>query len=328
MCRCGGLRQPDAHWKPTTATAAAQALALGVPLLLAWVSGCAGADPSIGLEADFRASGGQYVTGDLALARPGEATGPEVHTINSNNSRLYPGVQNKAISGTVDEHGATVAIGLAGDKGYWIVPVAGEDQMSPPDLAFSTRGSFAPTLLAGSHTLIFRAVAPDGTVGPPKTQTLTLASAPADGAFVISLEWDGPADLDLHVMAPATGGPGMTEIWTKKRNSLGTRSVAEGPFPAETIAAAGTLDFDSNSSCVNDGRDNENVIWTQSPPAGHYTARVDAASLCGAAATRWRLTVAVHGSLVAEVFGELGDSATAPAHVAGAGLTVWENDVL
>lgn len=293
------------------------------------LSGCGGADPSLGLDANFRAAGAQFVEGALAIEEgTAGAPGPEVHSVNSNNNRLYPGVQNKSISGSVDQHGAAVAIGLEGDRGHWIVPVLGEDQMSPPDLTFSARGSFSPALPAGTHQLVFRAVGVDGVMGPSKTQALVLAPAGSDAAFLIGLEWDGPADLDLHVVAPATGGSGTTEIWSKKRNSLANRSVAEGPFTAAELAAAGVLDFDSNSGCVNDGRDSENVLWTEAPPAGHYIARVDAASLCGAAIVRWRLTVFFRGVLQAEIFGQLGEAATATPHVAGAGLTVWENQVL
>lgn len=303
-----------------------RALVVAAAVAAFGAEGCGGANPSAGLEAYFRAMNAQFVAG--ALLADDNAVGPEVHTINSNNNRLYPGVQNKAISGTVDEHGAAVAIGLADDSGYWIVPVSGEDQMSPPDLAFSTRGSFSPAMPAGPHSLIFRAVGLDGTIGPSKTQALTLAATPVTGAMVISLEWDGPADLDLHVVAPVAGGTGTVEIWSKKRNSLAPRAVTQGPYTAAEIAAAGVLDFDSNSGCVNDGRDNENVSWVQRPPPGHYLARVDAPSLCGAATVRWRLTVSFEGDAVAEVFGQLGDAATAADHVAGAGLTVWESDVL
>lgn len=310
---------------PSRSLAAAARRSVGPALLLSAV-GCGGANPSLGLEANLRVAGAQFVSGALTLDEG--AAGPAVHTIDSANNRLYPGVQNKTISGTVDQHGAAVVMGLAEDVGHWIVPVSGEDQMSPPDLTFSARGSFSPTLSPGPHDLIFRAVGLDGAVGPSKIETLTLVPTPVDGSLVISLEWDGPADLDLHVVAPATGGPGNVEVWSKKRNSLAARSVADGPYTSAEIAAAGTLDFDSNSGCVFDGRDNENVSWTQQPPSGHYLARVDASSLCGAAAARWWLTVSYQGAVQARAFGQLGDVATWNSHAAGAGLTVWENDIL
>lgn len=296
-------------------------LARGVVAVCALAAGlgCEGASPSNGLGAYFRASGAQFVEGAIVLDP--NATGPEVHTIGSNNNRLYPGVQNKAVSGTVDNHGAAVVIGLAGDSGHWILPVGGEDTANPPDLTFATRGSFSPTLQAGAYQLVYRAVDQNGVMGPSSIQPLTLAATPVEGMFVISLEWDGPADLDLHVVAPATGGTGTVEIWSKKRNSLAAR--VQGVFTPEEIAAAGILDFDSNTGCVYDGRDNENVIWTQYPPAGHYIVRVDASSLCGAPTVRWRATASLQGTLL-ESFGQLGDVATTIPHVAGAGLTVLD----
>lgn len=291
--------------------------------------GCGGANPSLAVDSLFRATGAQFVSGELAP--DDQAAGPQVHTIASANNRLYPGVQNKAIAGSVESTATAVAVGLGGDDGYWIIPTGIVDLNSPPDLTFSTRGSFSPTLPAGNYNLVFRAVDAQGQLGPAKIQSLTLAAAPVDGFFVISLLWGGPADLDLHVIAPATGGPGTEEIWTKKRNSLSSkRTLADGPFTPEEIAAAGVLDFDSNAGCALDGRNNENVVWMQRPPAGHYIVRVDAASLCGASSVVWGLQAYFDDMTkpVFEISGQFGETATAVPHVAGAGLTVWEQDVL
>jgi hypothetical protein len=295
---------------------------------------CGGANPDIGLGAHFRASGAQFVEGELVNDQ--NADGPRVHSIASNNNHIYPGIQNKSVSGTVDNHGAAVAIGLAGDSGYWIVPVGGEDQMSPPDLSFSTRASFSPTLPAGTpdapvaYTLIFRAVDTNGVMGPSSTQTLTLAAAPLAGAVVISLTWDNQADLDLHVVAPATaplsGGPQTVEVWSKRRTTLATHGPADEPLTPENIAAAGILDFDSNSGCVYDGGDEESVVWAEQPPDGEYIVRVDASSLCGAPAARWHVRVFYGGQPVAgnEAYGQMGDLDTIGPHVAGAGLKVLD----
>jgi hypothetical protein len=308
------------------ASAGRNSVGAAAALMLGGVAACGGANPSTGLGAYFRATGAQFIEGGLTADM--DAAGPKVHTIASNNNRLYPGVQNKAMGGTVENHASAVAIGLVGDIGTWIVPVGSEDQVSPPDLTFSTRGSFSPAMPPGTYDLLYRGVDLDGVMGPSSTQTLTLEATPAQGAFVISLEWDGPADLDLHVVAPATGGPGMVEVWTKKRNSLAPRSFAEGPFTPQEIAAAGVLDFDSNSGCIYDGRNLESVLWTEAPPPGHYIVRVDASSMCGASAARWRAIAVFNGTQVREVFGQMGDADTTTPHVAGAGLTVLEFDVM
>jgi hypothetical protein len=317
---------PAARAARGRATGIVVVLSMGAAAILG--GGCGGADPDTGLGAYFRVNGGQFVAGALDSTVNPNPPGPAVHSISSNTSRLYPGVQNKSVSGTVDEHANAVAIGIAGDSGYWIVPVAGEDQNSPPDLTFSARGSFSPTLPAGPVTLVFRAADVHGVMGPPSTETLTLVAAPVDGAFVISLSWDSQADLDLHVVAPATGGPGSVEVWSKRRTTLATRGPADPPFTADELAAAGTLDFDSNSGCVFDGRNNENVVWTQPPPSGDYTVRVDAVSMCGAVAARWHMTAVLNGTLQAEAFGQMGDIDTTRPHVAGAGLTVLATHVL
>jgi len=134
--------------------------------------------------------------------------------------------------------------------------------------------------------------------------------------------------LDLHVVAPATASllpeGETTEIWSKKRNTLAPRTPADAPYTDEEIAAQGTLDFDSNSGCAYDGRNNENVIWALPPPAGHYIVRVDAASLCGASTARWHVAAYYQGEKVAEAFGQMTDIDTTRPHVAGAGLTVLD----
>jgi len=307
-------------------------------LAAAAAAGCGGASPDLGYRALFRVTGAQYVPGAL-IEDPG-AAGPQVHSIGSANNRIFPGVQNKAISGTVEGTGATVLVGMVGDAGHWIVPVDAQDQMTPGDLTFSARASFSALTPAGPVALVFRAVDLQGVVGPSKTTQLTMASAPVDGAFVISLAWDNQADLDLHVVAPASatpapadpaqpGPPEMVEIWSKRRNSLSVkRTPADGPLTPDDIASAGQLDFDSNSQCANDGVDHEDVVWTAQPPNGHYLARVDAFSLCGATAARWHLTVSYQGSLAYEAFGQMGDTDSALPHGVGSGLTVFQNDVL
>src|SRR5581483_1862246 len=106
-----------------------------------------------------------------------------------------------------------------------------------------------------------------------------------NGAMVVRLAWGANgasnADLDLHVVVPDTSKPGKTiEVWAKNPSSLPKRSVAEGPYSDEELAAGGQLDIDSNGGCAIDGRDLEHVVWGAAPPSGHYIARVDAVSMC------------------------------------------------
>jgi uncharacterized protein YfaP (DUF2135 family) len=93
----------------------------------------------------------------------------------------------------------------------------------------------------------------NGDVGSSQTVTLNTREV-STGNVQVSLSWDTPTDLDLHVVDP-TGA----EVY------YGNTSVASG----------GTLDLDSNPGCNIDGINNENVTWTNDAPYGQYTVRVD-----------------------------------------------------
>jgi len=77
----------------------------------------------------------------------------------------------------------------------------------------------------------------------------------ADGTVQISISWDKPVDIDLHVI-----DPNNDEIY------FANRSTANG----------GTLDLDSNASCQVDNINKENVSWPKagsSPTTGEYIVK-------------------------------------------------------
>ena len=90
---------------------------------------------------------------------------------------------------------------------------------------------------------------------------------------------------------------------------------------------AGILDGDSNAGCVIDARNQENAIWREPPPAGHYVVRVDATSLCGLPAADWHVEWAMDGNVVESASGEALDSDTRGDHGKGSGRTALELDV-
>ena len=93
-----------------------------------------------------------------------------------------------------------------------------------------------------------------------------------------------------------------------------------GDYLAAAVAAAGSLDFDSNAGCAIDGRRQENIIYTQQPPPGDYTVRVDASSLCGQVDAQWRVTATTaDGTVQRSAQWEATDADTRGSHGAGAG---------
>lgn len=93
------------------------------------------------------------------------------------------------------------------------------------------------------------------------------------GTLQVSLSWDTPTDVDLHVKEPE----GETIYFLNKFSING-----------------GTLDLDSNAGCEFDNVNNENIVWdeTANPPNGEYIVYVDYFSACGTtAATSYTVTV-------------------------------------
>jgi len=287
-----------------------------------------GASPASPLTASLRLTGNgvQYVPGPL-VDDPA-AAGPAVHAISAAFHET-PGAVGRTISGTVEKGTSAVLVGLDGDSGHYIVPVTGFDIDNPPDLQFSAQASFSRDTAAGSAALRARAVAPDGSVGPGATQALSIDGPLSTGRLVIALTWDTEVDLDLHVVTPSpVPDKPPVELWSGNRTTLLPRSALEGgPYTDEELATAGIFDFDSNAQCTIDGLLAETATWQSAPPAGHYVVKVDTFSMCGQAAARWSLTVAVDGVSIGTYRGVSTDSDVRFTHKAGAGLNVLEFDL-
>jgi hypothetical protein len=289
------------------------------------LSACQGASPESGVTAFFRLQGAQYVPGEIDQSE--HAATPEVHRVDSQNNKVYPGIIGKSVSGGVGPGTVSVLVGLVGDSGYWILPVQALDQSSPGDFTFSGKASISPEISLGPANLVYRAVNALGDSGPPTLQTLTVESPGTQGALAISLDWDTEADLDLRVTAPDAAGKEV-EIWSRKQSSVIAPAQGAPPLTQADVDAAGRLDFDSNNQCQIDGRRQENIYWLVKPLATQslYSVRVDAFSMCGEVLAHWRVRVLIDGqpvdSLVAE--GQVGDVDTRFGHGPGAGLLALE----
>jgi len=274
---------------------------------------CAACDPGALLApADtlLRVEGGQF----FDAAPPADQSGPAVAVFDTSNRYVRIGAQGKVFAGDVPAGAQAVLLSLEGDRGHWLVPTGLSDPLLPGLISFSARVSFSGSLPAGPRNLEARAVDAQGRAG--KAEALTLQVVDLDPAqtarLAFTLEWDANADLDLHVVDPAG-----VEVWARNINSAKAGAI---PDPA-AVAAGGVLDFDSNSMCVLDGRRRETVYWTETPPSGAYTVRVDAWSLCGEPAAWWHLTARQDGAVSSQARGVLLDSDAARTHGAGAGTT-------
>jgi hypothetical protein len=293
--------------------------AAGLALLFgAALAGCGGASPESGITAYLRIAGAQFVEGALAPDTTG--TEPAVRGITLLNTTPYPGQESFPVSGSIED-GGSVLIGLGGDSGHWIVPAPLLDTSTPNNFDFSAQLTFSPDIPMGNHALILRGVAADGTLGPAQVFPLAFTPPVPTGALVVTLTWDTQSDMDLHVVVPDPNDATMSiEIWSKSPVGLPLRMPGDPPPDADQIAAAGFLDFDSNAACVIDGRRQENVIFTEPPPSGTYTVRVDAFSLCGQPDAQWQVGASTpDGALVSPAIWEAVDADTRGTHGLGAG---------
>jgi hypothetical protein len=283
---------------------------------------------SSGLNSVIRVQGAQAKSGSIAGPAP---TIPAMVTLTPRNATIHPGESNKSINGDVGPNANSVALGVAGDDVYWLLPAL-QPAENPGYFRYLASFSLSPALASspllqpnpdGTQSLVlplsYRAVDNEGHFGPVTIQPLVLDSNAITGTLAVSLQWDTPTDLDLHVLVRPSNAAGYVEVSAKHRSLDPGNSVA-GTSPD------GTLDFDSNANCQIDGRDLENVIWTGPPPVGHYVVRVAAASLCGLTSAAWYAYASVPGVSKGEASGVLTEAAVRSSAGEGSGVTVFEFD--
>ena len=172
----------------------------------------------------------------------------------------------------------------------------------------------SPDLNIRALKLQVHAVDAAGHLGAARVVPLAVAPAtPVMGDLVVSLRWDGDADLDLHVVDPFG-----SEVFARAPSTLPPLPPGQTPDP-EAELRAGFLDFDSNAACVQDGSRNENVVW-QAAPTGHYVVRVDAFAMCGAPASRWSVEVRRGDVIIAAARGLALQADAEAAHDRGGGV--------
>lgn len=291
-----------------------QAFFFLTPLLLA---ACDAASSDPGRDAWLRVSGAQFVPGTLHTT----ADGPSVVALNLSRSQAMRGDAALHVSGALDPTTNAVAIWLSGDRGFWLIPAGLPDVTLDNALSFASTAELSRDAPLGAGTLAAVALSHDGVAGPPAEAALEILDRPsAQGALVVTLRWDTDADLDLHVV-DATG----VEIWARNPNSW--QATPGAPLDPTAWKRGGLLDADSNSQCVIDGRNQENVVWSTAAPSGHYLVRVDTFSLCDQSAAHWSVAIRAQGVILAQAQGIATPASARPPHDLGAGILALEIDL-
>lgn len=275
--------------------------------------GCSGRAADVGADAQLSVRGATFVRGALPKSTRSE---PRVEAAFLGQTAFPAAFQGKTFTGSLGDGATAALVMLEGDSGYWIVP-GGPGLVETPNLpTFDAPLSFSRAARVGPHVLKVVAVDDAERLGPEKPVAFTLTTLPlADEPLVFSLYWDRPSDLDLHVVLPDG-----TEVFEDEMNSW-EPGMPGGP------ESGGALDIDSNPQCRIDGRNNENVIFRQAPPAGRYLVRVETSSLCGESSARFSVEARFHGERVALVEGQSLPTDTRGKHGRGAGTLAFELQV-
>ena len=197
--------------------------------------------------------------------------------------------QVQVTSGTAFQ---TVVIFVAGRPDYYVLNL-------PSAVTSATMLVALSTSLNGSFQWVWGVGANAGSATNYTGAAVTFVPV-LSGDIQVSVAWDSPADVDLHVVEPGT-----EEIY----------------YGNDQSAAGGVLDLDSNAACGTDGPRNENITYPSvTPPSGTYTVRLDYWDACGASATNYVVTIRVEGHAIQVFQGQFtggGDQGGA-----GSGVTI------
>jgi hypothetical protein len=271
----------------------------------AWIAialaGCwptASSDPGIG-DALF-VDGAQFRPGDF----PAPNGGPAILRVSTAHTSVIVGQNREPLHGTLDPAAQAAIVGIAGVPGAWIATAGPPDFDTPGDASLHATFGVTDALGLGPFTLEIAAVDAAGRIGDAQMIDLTADEAPPPmGDLVVMLEWTGAADLDLHVVDPMGD-----EAWVGHPNTWQVPQPGSPGVDPCAWATGGILDHDANANCTRAANPREDVIWTTRScnnmpvtpviPAGTYTVRVDALSLCGDASEPWAVSVYHEGQLI------------------------------
>lgn len=216
----------------------------------------------------LRVSGATFLPGAPPPAS-GTASDPTIAAIDAPSTLINGGSAQLRVQLTDPAQAPNVksalvqVVGAGGYPGYFEAPVVLDGSTVLIEAVLSS--AFG----AASVDLVVQLVDRLGRVGNGVLESFGVVQVGA-GDVQVSLSWDTPTDVDLHVVEPAG-----EEIYYGNRMS----------------ALGGTLDLDSNPACSIDGVNNENVTWAGTPPAGLYTVRVNFWSDCGGLDANYTVTV-------------------------------------
>ena len=169
----------------------------------------------------------------------------------------------------------TIYAAVAGQTGYWSIPVPAGSTVADVLLTFAQElgGQVGGT---DALAILFEVADALGNVSAPQSVPTTITVV-GTGDVEVALNWTVANDLDLHVIDPQ-----------------GTEVYFGNPF--DSTGKVELLDLDSNPACTIDNIDAEHIVWPKGgAPHGTYTVIVDNFENCQNVAASFTVTVQVAG---------------------------------
>lgn len=206
------------------------------------------------------------VTGALlAGSRPADGSGPSI-TVQGVPTAINGGSLRASVTSPTPF--SRVIVSLTYFDGYYQL------DLPAPVTSVDIVLNMSPNAPQAAMGFVYGAGAQGGPMGPSLTQSINLLRV-GSGDVQVSVAWDAPTDVDLHVTDPSG-----EEIY----------------FAHKTSASGGTLDLDSNPACTIDHINNENVVWpTGNAPTGTFTVELVYWSACSQPQSNYTVTVVVAG---------------------------------
>jgi hypothetical protein len=275
-------------------TTAPARTALGALTLLAAVTVLASCEArGSGVEAQLRVPDATYVPGPPPSST--STSGPRVASLDTPRSAVEPGEPTLILSATFPAEANGISVFHPRDPGHWRLPVGPRDAFSLEVLTLEVRAELSSDTPLGPFDVELRATDRAGVTGPARALSLDVVAAPVEVApLVVTLRWEGAADLDLRVTLPDG-----VELGPRNPSAFVRGGMGDGG----SFRDAARLEVDAQAGCARASRPRERVRWPTEPTPGRYVVRVDTFSLCGDAAAPWRVTVDRAGTRVAEAEG-------------------------
>ncbi len=230
------------------------------------------------VQAFFTVQNGTYHEGNLPAPSGSDENQPQIQNVEGNN-QVVPGGSNILSVESTDPQGdlAALLIGILNYPGYFSV-TWGEGNTITVTLTLESE------LPRDTFTIVVAVQDEAGHVSDWVQITVVTVQV-AQGELQVTLTWDQPNDLDLHLVQPDG-----EEIY------YGHMESDEG----------GYLDLDSNAGCNIDGVNNEHITYPDTAVilAGEYIVRVDYWSSCEVTElTHYSVTARRGGNLISVTSG-------------------------